>query len=411
MLEPTPAADDPAPLTYHRDIARHLKSAEPGMWSWFAASQQRAEDADAFRLDLLKTTYRLDAVGHPALFELTDELKSTMALRGTVSIYQSHAGEALNAALAFLPGEAHIVFAGPVLATLAPDELKALLAHELAHYQLLEGWEGEFLTAADLIRALAADASCGPEYAETARLWSLYTELYCDRWALKATGDLAAAVRTLVKAQVGLDDINAESYLRQAADIFRAGPVKAGQITHPELYIRARALELWHRQGAAAEAEIERMIQGPLGLNQLDLLAQRRASELTFALLTEVLAPAWLRTDANLAHARQFFADFETRRASSAQWGIAQTFEEGDPSLRDFGCYLLMDFATVDRDLGDAGVAAMLCRARAWGIAERFAELAQKELGHTKKAWTKLDKDAETLVKEAAQSAAAEALS
>lgn len=405
MLESMPEANDPAPLNYHRDVARHLKAVEPGMWSWFASSVQRAEEADAVRLDLLKSTYRLDAAGHPKLFELADELRTTMKVRGTVAIYQTHLGEGINASLAFLPGEAHIVLAGPVLTVLSTEELKALLAHELAHYLLLEGWDGEFLTAADLIRGLAGDTACGPEYAETARLWSLYTELYCDRWALKATGDLGAAVRTLVKAQTGIHDVNAESYLRQAADIFRAGPVKAGQISHPELYIRARALELWHRQGDAATVEIERMIQGPLSLNQLDILAQQRAADFTFTLIAEMLSATWMRTDANLSHAKQFFPDFETREPE-ATIAVSQVFENGDTSLRDYGCFLLLDFATVDRDLGEASLAATLLRARTWGIAERYTELAQKELGLTKKAWTKLDKNAEAIVNEAARSAA-----
>ncbi|MEI7684385.1 MAG: hypothetical protein WCL32_05110 [Planctomycetota bacterium] len=201
MIESPPGADHPAPLKYHRDIARHLKAAEPGMWSWFASSRQRAEEADALRLDLLKSTYRLDADGHPKLFELAEELHSILKLRGKVSIYHAHGGDGINASLAFLPGEAHVVLAGPVLTVLSLEELKALLAHELAHYLFLEGWDGEFLTAADLVRGLAADVAAGPEHAETARLWSLYTELYCDRWALMATGGLGAAVRTLAKHQ------------------------------------------------------------------------------------------------------------------------------------------------------------------------------------------------------------------
>src|SRR5262249_49983090 len=221
-------------------------------------------------------------------------------------IYQMQIGEGFNASLSFLPGEAHIVFAGPVLTLLSTEELRALLTHELAHYLLLSGWNGDFLVAADVVRGLANDVTAGPEYVETARLWNLYTELFCDRWALAVTGDLRAVVRMLVKAQTGLADVNAESYLRQAADIFRAGPIKAGQFTHPELYIRARALELWHTSGAEAEPDIEHLIQGPLTLQQLDVLAQRTASDLTIAMLHSILRPDWMRTDANLAHARQF---------------------------------------------------------------------------------------------------------
>ena len=408
MPDPMLDVERPAPLNYHRNVVNHLKAAEPGAWAWFASSRQRAEEADAVRLELLKSTYHLDPAGHPGLFDLADELRRFMNIHGTVAIYQTQIGEGFNASLAFLPGEAHVVLAGPVLTALSSVELKSLLAHELAHYLLYEGWDGDYLTASDLIRGLANDASAGREYAETARLWSLYTELFCDRWALRATGDLGAVVRTLVKAQTGLGDVNADSYLRQAADIFRAGPVKAGQLTHPELYIRARALELWAKQDENAEAEIERFIQGALNIDRLDVLSQRRASQLTRAIVVTILAPTWAQTDANLAHARQFFPDLDPSEGRCAAIDIAQVIADGDTSLRNYCCFLLMDFTTVDRELGEAAVASSLMHARAWGIDARFTELAQKELGLTKKAWTRLEKEAEGIVSEAMKSVAAE---
>lgn len=399
----TPAEKTVAPLAYHTSLVEHLQKTEKELWKWIASSERRADEAENIRLELLKSTYRLDAEGHPALFQIANELHSLMKITGTMSIYQMQIGEGFNAALSYLPGEAHIVLAGPVLTLLSTEELRGLLAHELAHYLLFTDWDGQFLVASDLIRGLASDVAAGPEYVETARLWNLNTELFCDRWALAATGDLSAAVRTLVKAQTGLADVNAESYLRQAADIFRGGPIKAGQFTHPELYIRAHALELWHKQGDAAEPAIERLIQGPLHMQQLDMLAQRSASELTAAMLDAILRPDWLRTDANLAHARQFFPDFETRKAPAIE--IAEALQSADSSVVDYACFVLLDFASVDRELGDAAVAAALLQAKAWGIDERFAELAQKELGWTKKSWAKLAKDAGAIVREAAQAA------
>jgi len=56
----------PSPLPYHRAIVEHLRSTEPALWNWFASSRQRAAEADAVRLDLLKSTYRLDAASQRA---------------------------------------------------------------------------------------------------------------------------------------------------------------------------------------------------------------------------------------------------------------------------------------------------------------------------------------------------------
>lgn len=399
-----PAANVVVPLAYHRRLAKHLQETDKSLWSWFASSERRAEEADSLRLELLKSTYRLDTEGHSALFAILNELQALMNVSGTMSVYQMQIGEGFNASLSFLPGEAHIVLAGPVLSLLSTVELRALLAHELAHYLLFAGWNGEYLIASEMIRGLASDVAAGPEYMETARLWNLTTELFCDRWALAATGDLGATVRTLVKAQTGLAEVNADSYLRQAADIFRAGPIKAAQLTHPELYIRARALELWHTRGDDAEPEIERLIQGPLDLQQLDLLAQRSAFDLTAAMLAEILRPDWMRTEANLAHARQFFPDFDTLRTRPI--GVAEVLAKADASVTDYACFVLLDFATADRDLGDASVAAALVQAKAWGVDERFTELAQKELAWTKKSWARLVKDADSLVQQAAKAAA-----
>ena len=396
-----PNADTVAPLAYHRRLAEHLQKQEKDLWRWFASSERRAEEAENLRLELLKSTYRLDADGHPALFQIVNQLQSLLSISGSISVYQLQIGEGFNASLSFLPGEAHVMLAGPVLRLLSADELRALLAHELAHYLLLSEWNGVFLIASDVIRGLANDRTAGPEYVETARLWNLYTELFCDRWALAATGDLGAAVRTLVKAQTGLAEVNAESYLRQAADILRALPIKAGEFTHPELYIRALALERWHHQREAAEPEIERLIQGPLTLQQLDLLAQRSASDLTATMLQEILRPEWLQTDAMVAHARQFFPDIETRTAPALDVGAA--LQAADKSVVDYACFVLLDFASVDPELGDAAVAASLLQAKAWGIDQRFADVAQKELGWTKKLWSQLVKDAEDLVRQAAQ--------
>jgi hypothetical protein len=404
MHDGTSAAGTVAPLVYHDRVVEHLQATETELWRWFASSDRRRDDAEDLRLELLKSTYRLDAQGHPALFQTANDLRMLLAVEGTISIYQTQIGEGFNASLSFLPGEAHVVLAGPVLSVLSAEELKALLAHELAHYLLFSGWDGKFLVASDLIRGLAGDRAAGPEHVETARLWSLYSELFCDRWALAATGDLAVAVRTLVKAQTGLADVNAESYLRQAADIFKAGPTRAGQLTHPELYIRARALELWHTQGTDAEPEIERLIQGPLNLQQLDILGQRRASELTAAMLFQILQSDWMRTEANLAHARQFFPDIESREPQAIE--LRQVLKDADASVIDYACFVLLDFASADRELGDAAVAASLLQAKAWEIEDRFGELAHKELGVTKKSWARLVQDAGTLVEQARKAAA-----
>ncbi len=128
----------PAPLPYHRTLVELLQSQEQGLWKWFASTRQRGEQAEAVKLDLLKSTYRLDRPAQPKLYELADEVRERIKLSCSVTLYQAQTGSALNAALAYLPGEAHVILGGPLASVLSENELRAVLAHELAHFLLLE---------------------------------------------------------------------------------------------------------------------------------------------------------------------------------------------------------------------------------------------------------------------------------
>ena len=151
--------------------------------------------------------------------------------------------------------------------------------------------KAHYFVAAELLRSLSADATAGPACRESDRLYSLWTEIYADRWACHVCDDVTAAIAALIKIETGLSEVSADSYLRQAEEIFAKSQPKANQVTHPEPYIRARALRLWAEQGDAAQAEIERMIEGRLHLRQLDLLGQKKLAAWTQEFLQVLLAP------------------------------------------------------------------------------------------------------------------------
>ncbi|MGE3803119.1 MAG: hydrolase [Gemmataceae bacterium] len=390
-----------APLAYQRDIVGYLKAEEPALWQWFASTKKRAEHAEAIRLDLLKSTYRLERAAHAPLYHSVDEVLGLFELQTPVTCYQAQQAGGLNASLAYLPGEVHLVFSGPVQEVLSELELKGVLGHELAHYLLYERWDGEYLVATELLRALGNDAAAAPAHLESARLFGLYTEVFADRGTFVASGDLQAAVSALIKIETGLHEVSAESYLRQAEEIFSKSRARTEQLTHPESYLRARALQLWTEQGEEADAEIERMIEGQPALGKLDLLGQRKMSARTRKLLEALLAPEWFHTEAVLAHARLFFEDFAPVSGAELEQ-LAADCKGDDGELRDFHCYVLLDFIAVDRELGDPALAQAIELAKKLDLMPRFGELVQKELGISKKALARTEKQAEEILAAAA---------
>ena len=106
--ETSTRAQLPEPLTYHRAIVRHLQALEPKLWTWFASARKDNAEADAVRLDLLKSTYRLEQESQPELYEIVNRVRRCMQLNCVVTLYQAQPSNALDASLAYLPGEAHI---------------------------------------------------------------------------------------------------------------------------------------------------------------------------------------------------------------------------------------------------------------------------------------------------------------
>lgn len=389
------------PLPYHRDTVAYLKEREADLWSWFSSTGFLDEHAKSVRLELLKNAYRFDRAEHGDLYAAVDEVTGRLGLAAPVIVYQAQNAPAMNAYLAYIPGEAHVVFEGPVRDTLNDDELRATLAHELTHYLLWEKDGRELLIADQALAAMANHPRAEPSHIESARLFRLYLEVHADRGALAVLRDPLAAVASLVKVQTGLADVSAESYLRQAEEIFSQTEVKTEELTHPESYIRARALQLWAGQGEAADAEVARMIEGPLDLGRLTLLGQVRLTALTRRVLARFLKPAWLRTTARLAHARLFFPDLDP----DADAGELEMPEPAAPSIADYLGYLLLDMASADHADDEAVLAAALQAAEELGATAPFLKGAADDLGVSKRAIARLKKNAADIVAGAANAA------
>ena len=376
-------------------IRDYLKAAEPDIWRWFSSAKFRAEYADNVRLDLLKTAYRLDRESHAPLHAQAEDVLRRLGLAIPFTLYQSQLNNHLNAAIVHLPGEGHLLFSGPLLSTLSSPEIGWVVAHEFSHHALFAGHDGEFHTADQILNALAGHRRAQPSHVQSSRLFRLYSEINADRGALAAFPDPLLAVSTLVKIETGLKDVSPAGYLAQADEIFSKEKVSTRELTHPEAFIRARALKLWADRGEDAETEIARMIEGTPALDDLDLVAQQRLTRLTKQVISHFLARPALRSESLQAHARLFFDDYST---------VNEPLEEPpdltsvDPSVQSYFCHLLLDFTAVDPQLEDVPLAAAILESRALGLEDRFLTIALRELKLKKKALEKVKAEAQQIL-------------
>jgi hypothetical protein len=181
---------------------------------------------------LLKSTYRLDAEGYPGLYQSLNEAKARLQLDIPVTLYQAQNSPQLNAVLFYVPGQGHIVFSGPLFTLLNAEELTSVIGHELAHFHIADR----------LIHAVASDPRASTSHEQTARpLSTLYRGIRRPR-SLRVTSDANPVVAGLVILQTGLSQVSAASYLKQAEEIFANGNVGTEGVSHPEAFIRTRAL-------------------------------------------------------------------------------------------------------------------------------------------------------------------------
>src|SRR5436189_6450274 len=95
------------PLPYHCELRDYFKTQERELWNWFSSAEAQSNYTEALQLDLLKSTYRLDAESHPDLYVGANEVRERLSLSVPLTIYQSQGTVALNASLYFVPGELH----------------------------------------------------------------------------------------------------------------------------------------------------------------------------------------------------------------------------------------------------------------------------------------------------------------
>ncbi len=340
------------PLPYHRRVRDYFRQ-QTKTWDYFALAKNKEEQLTEFKTELLKNTYKFDPVADHGIYSKVDLAKSKLELTGLpVTVYQAQYTDELNAAIVYLNREAHIVFSGPVVTLLSEDELLSVLAHELTHIKLYSLLDGELEVADRIITAIANNHSSEAAYYETARLFRLYTEVFCDRGALMVTGNHEPVITSLVKMSTGLQQVQAETYLRQADEIFAAdAKTRSAGLSHPENFIRAKAIQLWHNQATDVEKMVSDMVEHNIELDRLDIFQQQEMTALTRRFLQLFLKPKWIQSTLVISLARQYFADFTWDETAVLDAPLIEKLNGFHSSIKDYLAYVLFDFVMVDPSL------------------------------------------------------------
>jgi hypothetical protein len=220
---------------------------------------------------------------------------------------------------------------------------------------------------------------------ESQRLHRLYTEIYCDRAGALVCGRPEPMVSVLIKLGAGEVKVTAEHYIAQAEEIFQKSAEERSQgSSHPEQFVRARAVARWCRAGGSDEVDglVTDMIEGRKPLPDLDALARDRLTGWTRSVLNRLAlltgAPAGSEWDRHW----QRFQPLETERVGETELSLTEVqagLRTQSESVLDYFVYLLLDFATIDPERREA---VRRCRevAGELGLTQRFAELVSRNV-------------------------------
>lgn len=339
-------------LKYHKKVHSYFKT-QTKTWDYFASAKTKEEQLIELKNELLKNTYKFNEATDLKIYDKINTIKSVYNLSNVkVTVYQAQYNDDRNASVIYLQNEAHIVFSGGILQLMNEDELLAILAHELAHVKLYTEMNGEIEIADRIITAIANSASSEMNYYETARKFKLYTEIYCDKTALLVTKNIDPIITSLVKSSTGLQQINAETYLQQADEIFeKSGSSKSENNSHPENFIRAKAIQLWNIDELVAEEKIIQMIEGKYELDSLDIFNQETLKALSMHILELIMKPKWMQTTLHINLCKQYFSNFQIENKTLLTEKILNELQDLHISIKNYLAYMLFDFAKADVSL------------------------------------------------------------
>ena len=382
------------PLPYHLSVTDILEK-QTNVWKHFSKQKVKDDTVKSFKNELLKNTLRFSEEAEPELYAILNDCKIKLGLDIDIRLYHELNNTEINAGIVKLNDEAHIVFSGKILSLLNAEEKTAVIAHELSHILLYNGNNKKLETANNIVNMLGNNFRSTAGHYETARLFKLYTEIYCDRGAYLVNKNYNAIITCLVKIDTGLEHVNAEDYIKQANEIFAAdSKTKTEGILHLENYIRARALYLWHTNKETADTLIKEMIEGTATIDHLDLFAQQQIAEITHDLILIILSPKWIQSEKNIALAKEYFKDFDPFKSTINTQNFKDRIQKLHETVKDYLAQVMYDFAVVDKEDTTINTGYLLELSKEFNLHDQLDIIIKKEQKLTTKKYLAIKKAA-----------------
>jgi hypothetical protein len=338
------------PFPFQYQLRDYFKN-QSKTWEWFLDKNVQKEQIESFKTDLLKNAYRIDPATEPEWYALLETAKTKLNLSLPITLYQSQQVDYNNGSIVHFEDEAHLILSGSILKLLNHDELLALFGHELSHIHLNSIDNSDFEVTNRIINAIANDYNSELFYHETARIFQLFTELYCDLGALKVTENLETVITTLVKIETGLEKVSAESYLKQADEILKRIEAGSSGESHPEIYIRAKSLALLFEYTTENVTKVEEIVKGKLDLQLLTLFSKKEVHGITKNLIDLFTKPKWMQSEHNIVLYRQYFGNYNPNRDLLLDADFKAKIANSKDNLKNYYAYILFDFAMSDTEL------------------------------------------------------------
>ena len=403
------AKDGSDGFEFHCELTQTLRSMEPDTWNRLQQREKTELRYGWLKNEALKTASAILRNDAPEMYRGIDLACERLGVEEQVTASRVEGIETPSCQVIRVSDRIDLVLTGDVEELLNSNEFLALVGRQLGQVHLWQAQDGGVWVAEQILSTTCQEPNASESWHETLRLHHLYSEIYCDRWAYRAAEDFHAVVASIQK--LSLDDALCEpatilDKVNKALGL--AGSEATSDMALPDIpelpdiQIRALAIDWWYRGSEGFDEQLVDLVEGREDLSGLSLLKQGHWQRWTRDALVHLLKPAWRRTRLTLNHAGLFYSGNDLpESAQQSVESLDRQIRSASESMREYACYLLLDFSMCDSQIKEVALAQALEWAQRWGCESLFQEIARRELRLRKSQVDALLNEAATILAEA----------